>query len=82
MQGFPPDLNWQPYLDGHALYLAGQVVAMICPARQGIDAPWRIALNPRFVDLRYEFVPGEAIARRYVERWAARWIDRLRDRYS
>ena len=77
----PADFQWRPYIDGHALWLNGQMVADICPAREGKDVPWRITLNPRNVDMRHEFKPHEQAARRYVEAWVSKWVDELRARY-
>lgn len=78
----PNDFEWRPYLDGAALWLNGYMVAGICPAREGPDVPWRIVMNPRHVDMRYEFRPDEQAARRYVEAWAGKWAAQLRERYG
>lgn len=82
MPSLPTDFHWGPYTDGYALYVGTVVVAMICPARSDPDAPWRIVLNPRYVDMRYAFRPDEDAARRYVEAWAAKWAEQLRERYG
>lgn len=78
----PDHFEWRPHIDGSALWLNGNMVASICPAREGQDVPWRIAMNPRYVDMRYEFKPDEAAARKYVEAWAAKWAPQLRERYG
>ncbi len=82
MASLPDDFHWEPYIDGYTLRLGEVAVAIICPARDDPDAPWRIALNPRYVDMRYEFRPDEAAARSYVEAWAAKWAELLRKRYG
>jgi len=81
MPDLPSDFDWRPHIDGFALWLNGQMVADMCPAREGEGVPWRIALNPRNIGVRHAFRPDEAAARRYVEAWATKWADRLRERY-
>lgn len=77
----PAGFEWRPYLDGPALYLGDRLVAMACPARDEARAPWRVALNPRHVGMRYEFLADEVSARRYVEAWSRKWEAELRERY-
>lgn len=68
----PQGFQWQPYVDGPALYVDGEAVAICCPIPRG-------SLRVDFVlHRRSEFFDDEEAAKRYVEAWANRWTDRIR----
>ena len=74
----PSDFGWQFFIDGPALYFGGRVVANLTPLAAG----WRAAINPTLAERRFQFFDNEATGVAYVNAWAHKWQDELRDRYG
>lgn len=72
----PEGFQWQHYLDGPALYLEGRMAALCTPVDNG---RWRVTVGVGLKTLRHEFVGSEDAARRYVEAWARKWQEQIRD---
>ncbi|MBB1472393.1 hypothetical protein H5368_05065 [Luteimonas sp. MC1782] len=75
----PEGFQWRVDADNEpAMFLGGQRVAFLTR----VDSGWRIGINPTLITRRYVFRPTEATARGYVEAWAHKWKDRLREEYG
>ncbi|MET0549725.1 MAG: hypothetical protein ABW002_10695 [Xanthomonas sp.] len=73
----PDDFQWRPWVeDDQALVFAGRNVALVCPLANG---RCRVALNVGSDQLRFQFFSTAADGARYVEAWATKWADRLRE---
>ena len=81
MDVLPAGFEFRHYIDGPALYLAGEIVANACPANPEPGAPWRLCIAPRKWP-RYEYLASEAACRRYMAAWARRWEAEIRVRVA
>ena len=74
----PDGFTWEGRGDGYRLRVGEQEIASMYPNANGT---WRVALNPNRAERRFQFLPNATAARAYVEAWARKWEDRLRDCY-
>ncbi|MCW0458954.1 hypothetical protein NB717_000022 [Xanthomonas sacchari] len=76
----PDDFQWRPWVeDDRALVFGGRNIALVCPLANG---RCRVALNVGSDQLRFQFFNTTEAGRRYVEAWATKWADRLRELYG
>jgi hypothetical protein len=72
----PADFEWRDWLGDPALYLGDHQLASITTLESG---KFRICLKPGSLGIRYEFFDSMEVSRAYVELWATKYENRLRN---
>ena len=71
----PAGFEWQHYITGPGLFVDGELVAYIAPVTEA----WRVSVGIGIGPPRYQFFDREDDALRYVEAWARKWEQRIRE---
>ncbi|OUL25904.1 hypothetical protein BV378_14300 [Nostoc sp. RF31YmG] len=75
----PPGFEWRPWGADLHLYLDGHGVGLIVELAEGRGC--RVSRNDGTTNLRFEFLPSRDASVRFLERWAVRWEERIREQY-
>ncbi|MDG2524664.1 hypothetical protein P6166_04735 [Stenotrophomonas sp. HITSZ_GD] len=79
LPNLPPGFQWRPWGTELHLHLDGRGIGLIVELPEGRGC--RVSRNDGTTNLRFEFLPSRDASVRFLERWAVRWEERIREQY-